>query len=287
MKCFLLKMSSVIVFGLIFLILIESSRHFSTSEQIYSLEEFISKKYFEKYDNLIDSKFNSFVENEIPLDLSKVLQENNHATPASSVLRQNVVGEGSHRHLYSHLRFRVRPEFESDLTRQSCVVVLIERLPSGVFADPFELQHLVQRGVFTGAAVFGDTNLELPSFQSNRSVVEIHMDVASKVFSRNSNEFEVDLEVPLHARYQPLGLGFSRIEFGKPDVFMCCSTQRNAWNRNCSIMQTDRSFDCNSSSLVWNIPCGIREHAGFVSMVTFLSAAVAVLFIVLASVCHS
>lgn len=282
-----MKMISVIGFGLIFLIIIESARHFSSSEQIYSLEEFISKKYFEKYYNLIDSKFNSFIENEIPHDLSKVLQENNYATPASSVLHQNIVGEGSHRRLYSDLRFRVQPEFKSDLTRQSCVVVLIERLPSGVFADPFELQHLVQRGVFTGAAVFGDTNLELPSFQSNRSVVEIHMDVASKVFSRNNNQFEVDLEVPLHARYQPLGLGFSRVEFGQPDVFMCCSTERNARNRSCSILLTDSSFDCNSSPLVWNIPCGIKEHAGFVSIVTFLSAVVAVLFIVLASLCYS
>lgn len=195
-------MSSVIGIGLIFLIIIESARHFSSSEQIYNLEKFISENYFEKYDSLIDSKFNSFIENEIPHDLSKALQENNHATPASSVLHQNFIGEGSHRRLYSYLRFRVRPEFLSDLTRQSCVVVLIERLQSGVFADPFELQHLVQHGVFTRAAVFGDTNLELPSFQSNRSVVEIHIDVSSKVFCKNKNELEVDLEVPLHARYQ-------------------------------------------------------------------------------------
>ncbi|XP_073311717.1 uncharacterized protein [Primulina huaijiensis] len=280
-------MGSVMRFGLIFLIIIESARHFSSSEQIYNLEKFISEKYFEKYDNLIDSKFNSFIKNEIPHDLSKALQENNYATPASSVLRQNVVGEGSHRRLNSYLRFRVRPEFESNLTRQSCVVVLIERLPSGVFADPFELQHLVQRGVFTGAAVFGDTNLELPSFQSNRSVVEIHIDVASKVFSRNKNELEVDLEVPLHARYQPLGPGFSRVEFGQPHVFMCCSTERNAQSRSCSIIPTDCSFDCNSTPLVWDIPCGIREHARFVSIVTFVSAVVAVLFIVLASVRYS
>ncbi|KZV45164.1 phosphatidylinositol-glycan biosynthesis class X protein-like [Dorcoceras hygrometricum] len=283
---FLMKMNSVIVYGLIFLSIIDPGRHFAISEQIYNPEKFISKKYFEKYDTLIDSKFNSFIENEIPYYLSEVLQENNYATPTTSDLHQNIVGEGSHRRLCSYLRFNMRPEFESYLSRQSCVVVLIERLPSGVFADPFELQHLVHRGVFTGAAVFGDTNLELPSFQSNRSVVEIHMDVASKVFSRNQDELGVDIEVPLHARYQPLGLGFSRVEFGRPDVFMCCSVERNA-NWSCSIMPKNCGFSCYSSRLVWDIPCGVREHAAFVSIITFLSAVVAVLFIVSASVCYS
>lgn len=55
--------------------------------------------------------------------------------------------------------------------------------------------------VFSDAAVFGDTNLELPSFRSNRSVVEIHMSVASEVLSRYDNYLQINLEVPLHARY--------------------------------------------------------------------------------------
>jgi phosphatidylinositol glycan class X len=34
----------------------------------------------------------------------------------------------------------------SELLSYSCELIVIERLPSGVFADPFELQHLAQRG---------------------------------------------------------------------------------------------------------------------------------------------
>lgn len=45
--------------------------------------------------------------------------------------------------------------------------------------------------------MFGDTNLELPSFRSNQTVVEIH-----KVLSGGDGDLEVSLEVPLHARYQ-------------------------------------------------------------------------------------
>lgn len=65
--------------------------------------------------------------------------------------------------------------------------------------------------VFTDAAVFGDTNLELPSFRSNQSVVEIHMNIASKVLSRYEDDLEVNLEIPLHARYPVSDL--DKVEF--------------------------------------------------------------------------
>lgn len=55
--------------------------------------------------------------------------------------------------------------------------------------------------VFTDVAVFGDKNLELPSFRSNRTVVEIHMNIASKMLSSHEDDLVVNLEVPLHARY--------------------------------------------------------------------------------------
>ena len=53
--------------------------------------------------------------------------------------------------------------------------------------------------VFHDAAVFGDTNLELPSFLSIRSVVEIHLDFDPSIFSKSA---DINLELPLHARYQ-------------------------------------------------------------------------------------
>lgn len=55
--------------------------------------------------------------------------------------------------------------------------------------------------VFTDAAAFGDTNLELPSVRSNRSVVEVHMDIGSNILEGTKDGLEVNVEVPLHARY--------------------------------------------------------------------------------------
>ena len=51
------------------------------------------------------------------------------------------------------------------------------------------------------AAVFGDTNLELPSVHSNRSLVEVHTDVDLNTFSRHKDGLEINIDLPLHIRY--------------------------------------------------------------------------------------
>lgn len=63
--------------------------------------------------------------------------------------------------------------------------------------------------VFTDASVFGDTNLELPSFLSDHSIVEIHMDVDLITLSalKYEYELEVSIELPLHARYPVSNFG--------------------------------------------------------------------------------
>lgn len=62
--------------------------------------------------------------------------------------------------------------------------------------------------VFSDAAVFGDSNLELPSFRSNRSVVEIHTEISSGE-DINSNQMEIKIELPLHARYPVCHFSFT------------------------------------------------------------------------------
>jgi len=60
--------------------------------------------------------------------------------------------------------------------------------------------------VFSDVAVFGDTNLELPSFLSNRSAVEIHLVVDPNILQEPT---DVKIELPLHARYQVRLLWFN------------------------------------------------------------------------------
>ncbi|KAF7804699.1 Phosphatidylinositol-glycan biosynthesis class X protein [Senna tora] len=174
----------------------------------------------------------------------------------------NVIGEGSHRRLSTSIKIQTqRANSASELSSFSCQFIILERLPSGVFADPFELQHLVQRGVFRDIAVFGDTNLELPSFLSNRSSVEIHLDVDQNILL---DPTDIKVELPLHARYQPLNeSGYSTVEFGAPDILMRCSKKENVENQSCFVKVVN---DANSigADIVWKIPSGRKAHAQLV-----------------------
>ncbi|KAF7138680.1 hypothetical protein RHSIM_Rhsim07G0130800 [Rhododendron simsii] len=252
------------------------------------LHKFIAEPYFKKRDSLLDSDFGSFISNKLPLDSCAILQDKLNFMPRLSVLKRYLIGEGSHRRLLSSIGLNIEPVSVAELPRNLCKVISIERLPYGVFADPFELQHLLQRGVLRDAAVFGDTNLELPTSVSNCSVVEIHVDVAHNVFSGHMNGVEVNIELPLHARYPPLGeLAFSRVEFGGPNIFVQCNIEGKSHNHSCLFIPTGNSAEESQTGIAWDIPCGIKEHNGIVSVVTFVSAVVSAFFIVLATICNS
>lgn len=105
----------------------------------------MAKSYFNKHDNLVDSKFEDFIEHDILSGACVSLQGNVEFSPKLSALHGKLIGEGSHRRLSSTLRLRMSSESISRPPK-SCEVIIVERLPSGVFADSFELQHLVQRG---------------------------------------------------------------------------------------------------------------------------------------------
>ncbi|XP_042018487.1 uncharacterized protein LOC121766304 isoform X2 [Salvia splendens] len=283
-----MKTRSLECVSLIFLISIKSFVLASIYGQTCSVDEYIAESYFKKYHSFIEREFDNFIANKIPLGSCKLLGDENLLMAKS--LSRNVIGEGSHRWLSSSMRLKFTRELKHELTAHSCEVVVIERLPSGVFTDPFELQHFVQRGVFTDAAVFGDTNLELPSFRSNQTVVEIHMSINSIVPLRDEDEdeSEVIIKVPLHARYQPLGHGFSRVEFGAPNIFTCCSsTEQDVTKTLCQPIPTSLIPDEKASPPMWEIPCGNKEHAAVVSAVTFGFAISTALLIVLTSVSYA
>jgi len=64
-----------------------------------------------------------------------------------SCQNKSLVGEGSHRRMSTLIKLQTQQlKSLSELLSYSCEFIFIERFPSGVFADPFELQHLVQCG---------------------------------------------------------------------------------------------------------------------------------------------
>ncbi|CAN6329711.1 unnamed protein product [Urochloa humidicola] len=151
-------------------------------------------------------------------------------------------------------------------------------LPNGVFADPFELQHFVERKVFLDVAVFGDTNLELPSALSNQSAVEIHFDLRPSTLT-NCN---LVVDLPLHARYPPLDAsGYATVEFGSPDLFL--RYRKKEIHSDSCLWVLKNLETAPAEKATWRIPCGDEAHIGFVSSITFLSALVCSMSIVIAT----
>lgn len=221
------------------------------------IKKYLMQSYYNRYTNLHDSDFERFMYQEVTSGFCEVLPDNHNVELRLSVLKRNLIGEGSHRSVSTLMKFRTKQlKSLSKLLSYSCELIIIERLPSGIFADPFELQRLVQRGgksyspafqfqrkkmgkkfiflisgispyflksvtlliaVFSDIAVFGDTNLELPSFLSNCSAVEIHLDVDPNILLE---PIDVNIELPLHARYQ-VRLLYLNANFLLSLPFMC------------------------------------------------------------------
>ncbi|KAJ6342149.1 hypothetical protein OIU78_010142 [Salix suchowensis] len=126
-----------------------------------------------------------------------------------------------------------------------------------------------ESAVFTDIAVFGDTNLELPSVLSNQSAVEIHMRVGCT--SLLGHKLEISVDLPLHARYPPLDdSGYSKVKFGEPDLFLSCSMEGNGENESCLLVPTNDMAGPRAADVVWRIPSGTRTHTGIVSAVSLL-----------------
>lgn len=107
-----------------------------------SLKEYIGELYFKKYDSLDDSHFENFVERE----LTCFSRGDPERIPKISLLDRFLFGEGSHRRISTTFSLELLVEFWSEIQVQPREVIFVERLPHGVFADPFELQHLQHRG---------------------------------------------------------------------------------------------------------------------------------------------
>lgn len=102
--------------------------------------------YFEKYDCLVDSGFRDFITSDLHSQLCHKQPDGESISIRQSVLKRHLIGDGSHRHLSSSIKLDIDPKLASQLKDKYCEAIFIERLPIGVFADPFELQNLHQRG---------------------------------------------------------------------------------------------------------------------------------------------
>jgi len=115
------------------------SHEFFDSDTICISDQYIMESYFTTYTSLDDSEFRNFLLLQQCSD--KVPTQDSNIVPATSFIQhRNITGEGSHRNLITSIKLLLHHS-ESQFRE----LVIVERLPLGVFADPFELQSLQQR----------------------------------------------------------------------------------------------------------------------------------------------
>ncbi|XP_022156040.1 phosphatidylinositol-glycan biosynthesis class X protein isoform X2 [Momordica charantia] len=271
--CICLFLGISLIFYPIFGACLDGSSHSS------KVGRYIMESYYEKYESFVDSLLDDFLTRELPVNKCDVLPRDLNTVLSLSVLWK-IKGEGSHRQLSSMVKFNIVKSI-SQVPTHHCKIIIIEQLPSGVFTDPFELEHLLHCAVFSDVTVFGDTNLELPSVLSNRSVVEVHKDVGPNILSHNNNLLHFAIDLPLHSRYPPLDeSGYVQVRLKAPDLFLQCSIQERSHNRSCLFkFQTDGT----EADLTWSIPAGKRSDSRVISVVTFISALLSVLSIIIST----
>lgn len=186
-------------------------------------------------------------------------------------LERKLLGTGAHRELRSSITIKLE-------NIETCRMVMVERVSSGVFTDMFELEGLVARGVYAKAVLYGDHNLELPALLSSESMVVLH-----KSFKSKSNHLlQAEVSLPLHARYPPLSLeSHVAVDFKLPILlFQCFQKGDNASDANVNANNTIRenmawalltrkeSSMLDSIELQWLVPAGNPVHSGIVAAIT-------------------
>ncbi|XP_038981917.1 uncharacterized protein LOC103721745 isoform X9 [Phoenix dactylifera] len=243
------KAQWLMIFGLFFLLILTSNWacHAAalSSDQVSNVESgdgrifgclpcsqaYLASSYFDHRNSLLELDFHDFLAQEFGTgDLCRGLANDMNVLGLAD-LHRHLSGEGSHRHVVSTLTF------------------------------------VNQSDAFLDAAVFGDSNLELPSALSNRSIVEIHMDIRNDLLEN----YETVIQLPLHARYPPLdSSGYARIEIGRPDLFIRCRPKQ-LQPESCS--WTLKILGAGyAKNVMWQVPCGNEAHTGIVSSITFATA---------------
>jgi len=132
-----------------------------------------------------------------------------------------------------------------------CSLHLLYTLPPHVFVDPYELVHYQHSYTFSH---WGTSNLELPAAVVDRegSVVLLNLTLLT---TEMDDALNIDIEVPLHARYgEPALLGYYTVGIPHPVVFSACPLSYSGHSQPLPSMPTPLSSLFDSSHVFTSLP---------------------------------
>jgi hypothetical protein len=202
--------------------------------------------------------------------------------------QRRLEGSGAHRTLLSVVIISASSS-EVESVSESCRLRLLLRLPSGVFADQYELKGIQRRGGLLGARIHGDVNVERPAFLSANSTVDVQVALLKIADDRSNGSLQAEVVLPLHARYPLLSFAsHSVVHIPMPDLFVSCQDVEgdaiappvtDQWQQ---VSVTEPGT--RPGVLGWMVPAGNPEDYSFVARFTAIAALSGVLVVFAASV---
>ncbi|KAL3138285.1 hypothetical protein ABBQ32_006102 [Trebouxia sp. C0010 RCD-2024] len=181
-----------------------------------------------------------------------------------------------------------------------CNITVLQLLPAGVYADPYELQNLVtttthkcSSGLLSSFRVFGFIDVEKIETDCGPTLLSVSGHYAASQMQAVScnGHMQAKLTVPMHARYpalqkhRPSGYssfffsGLHQYNISRPFLRVeHASETANVATSQCYSAQVQHS-------LHWTVPTGGMWHMQFVEVVTVL-AAVSSLCVLMKTVCQ-
>ena len=198
-----------------------------------------------------------------------------------------------------HGRITYTVDLPQAVAADACNFTVLQLLPAGVYADPYELQNLVttttQRsnaGLLSSFKIFGMIDVEKIESDCDQTLLSVSAHYAAAQAVSCNGDMQVKLTVPLHARYpapqQCRASGFSSFWFSGLHQYNISQPFVRVEHR--SDTASDATSECCSAqaqqSLHWVVPTGGMWHMQLVEVVTTL-AAVSSLGILLITIFHS
>ena len=174
----------------------------------------------------------------------------------------------------------------------TCNFTVLQLLPAGLFADPYELQNLVtttmQRGnskLLASFKVFGVVDVEKIETDCSQTLLSVSAYYAAfqKQVGSCDAHTQIGLTVPLHARYpapqmlDAFGLstfvwsGLHHYNITKP-LFRVDYPSKSAASPQCYSTPAQHTSQNSQQSLHWTVPAGGMWHMQLVEIITVLTA---------------
>ncbi|XP_046571342.1 phosphatidylinositol-glycan biosynthesis class X protein-like [Haliotis rubra] len=204
-------------------------------------------------------------------------------------LERHLHKKGFHRDLSTTVEWLVNPHNRGDINH--CMILLLEKLPPGVYVDPFQLSAMLQFGgpkVLVDAAV----NIEKPAHLSPPHTLHVYTELKTVTDNDEGFSLAASVTLPIHLRYQPptheTSVTHVDLVISNPRMFTNCSIKESVallqapcdYTNTSQCLWHEHHYLAEQDSVACRVPVGNTSYLPLVVAVTLLVTGLGCLFIV-------